>query len=78
MQEEHFPFAMIIDVNLLIALTTPPMGNGLFIMTGVANVKFEDLVKEFLPFYVPLLATLFLVTCLPSLTLFFPNLLMGK
>jgi tripartite ATP-independent transporter DctM subunit len=71
-------YAMIAHVNLLIALTTPPMGIGLYIMTGVAKIKFEEVLKAFWPFLIPLMITLFLVTYFPWLSLFLPNLLMGN
>jgi TRAP-type C4-dicarboxylate transport system permease large subunit len=69
---------MIAHVNLLIALTTPPMGIGLYIMTGVAKIKFEDVLRAFWPFFIPLMITLLLVTYIPWLTLFLPNLFMGR
>jgi len=71
-------YAMISHVNLLIALTTPPMGIGLYIMTGVAKIKFEDVLRAFWPFLIPLIITLLLVTYIPWLTLFLPNLFMGR
>jgi tripartite ATP-independent transporter DctM subunit len=71
-------FGMIVHLNLLIGLATPPMGIGLYIMTGVAKVRFEDLVREFWVFYIPLLIVLLLITYVPQITLFLPNLLMGK
>ena len=71
-------FGMVVHLNLLIGIATPPMGIGLYIMTGVAKIKFEDIVKAFWPFFIPLVITLLLITYFPSLTLFLPNLLMGK
>jgi len=71
-------FGMIAHLNLLIGIATPPMGIGLYIMTGVAKIKFEEVVKAFWPFFIPLIVVLFLVTYIPWLTLFLPNLLMGQ
>jgi len=41
-------FGMIIHLNLLIGIGTPPMGIGLYIMTGVAKISFEEVVRAFL------------------------------
>ena len=75
---DRIHFAMIVHLNLLIGIATPPMGIGLYIMTGVAKLEFEAVVKAFLPFYIPLFIALLLITYVPDITLFLPNLLMGK
>jgi len=54
------------------------MGIGLYVMQGVVDIKFEDLVKASAPFLVPLILCLILFTYVPELTLFLPNLIMGK
>jgi len=71
-------FGMIIHLNLLIGIGTPPMGIGLYIMTGVAKISFEEVVRAFWPFLIPLCAVLLLITYFPWFTLFLPNLLMGN
>ena len=71
-------FAMIAHLNLLIGIATPPMGIGLYIMTGVARTCFEEVVRSFVPFFIPLLIALLMITYIPQLTLFLPDLLMGK
>jgi len=71
-------YAMVVHVNLLIAMTTPPVGILLYIAAGIAKIKLEDIVRDFFPFYIPLLIILFLVTYIPELTLFLPNLFIGK
>jgi tripartite ATP-independent transporter DctM subunit len=69
-------FGMIAHLNLLIGMATPPVGVGLYVMTGVGKVKFEELVKAFMPFFIPLIIVLFMITFFPELTLFLPNLLL--
>jgi tripartite ATP-independent transporter DctM subunit len=71
-------FGLIICYNLTIGIITPPMGIGLYVMIGIVDISFEDLVKGCLPFLVPIIGSLFLLTYVPELTLFLPNLLMGK
>lgn len=71
-------FGLIMVYGILIGLATPPMGIGLYIMTQVADVTFEEVTKAVLPFLIPLIIVLFLITYVPQATLFLPNLLMGK
>lgn len=71
-------FGLIICYNLTIGIITPPMGIGLYVMVGIIDITFEDLVKACAPLLIPLIGSLFLITYIPELTLFLPNLLMGK
>lgn len=71
-------FGIIICYNTTIGIITPPIGIGLYVMMGVINIKFEDLVKAAIPFYIPLIISLFILSYIPELTTFLPNLLMGK
>ena len=71
-------FAMICHLNLLIGIATPPMGIGLYILSGVAKIKFEEIVKALWPFLIPLIIVLLLITYFPQLTLFLPDLLMSN
>jgi C4-dicarboxylate transporter, DctM subunit len=71
-------FGIIICYNTTIGIITPPIGIGLYVMMGVIDIKFEDLVKAAIPFYIPLIISLFILSYIPELTTFLPNLLMGK
>ncbi len=68
-------FGLILIINLLIGATTPPFGVLLFIVQDIAKVSFGQIVRAMLPFYVPLLLALLLVTYWPSLSLWLPRLL---
>lgn len=70
-------FGLIIVYGLLIGIATPPMGIGLYIMVEIAKVSFEEIVVAVLPFLVTLTIVLFLLTYVPEITTFLPNLLMG-
>jgi tripartite ATP-independent transporter DctM subunit len=59
--------------NLMIGLVTPPMGLSLFMVSKVAKVSIKDVVKEVAPYYIPLGLTLLIVTYVPSLILWIPN-----
>jgi C4-dicarboxylate transporter, DctM subunit len=71
-------FGLIICYNLTIGIITPPMGIGLYVMVGIIDITFEDLVKACAPLLIPLIGSLFLITFIPELTLLLPNLIMGK
>ena len=51
--------------NLMIGLLTPPMGLALFLISDIAKVSMRDVLRELVPFYVPLLLTLAIITLLP-------------
>ena len=68
-------FGLIINFNLLIGATTPPFGVLLFIVQDIARVSFGQIVRAMLPFYIPLLMALLLVTYWPSLSLWLPRVL---
>ncbi|MDP6788835.1 MAG: TRAP transporter large permease [Rhodospirillales bacterium] len=70
-------FGLIIVYALLLGLATPPMGVGVYIMVGITRKPFEVLTMAVLPFLVPLTIVLFMITYIPQLTLWLPNLIMG-
>jgi tripartite ATP-independent transporter DctM subunit len=70
-------FGLIIVYGLLIGIATPPMGIGLYIVAEVGQVKFEQVAIAVLPFLVPLIVMLLLISYVPGLSLWLPNLIMG-
>lgn len=66
---------IIVILNLMIGLLTPPVGMVLFVLSKVSNVPFEACVRATLPFLVPLVIVLLLLTFFPQLSLFLPELL---
>jgi tripartite ATP-independent transporter DctM subunit len=66
---------LIIVLGLMIGLITPPVGTSLYILSDVASLPFERVVRATLVFVIPLVAVLYLVTYIPSLSLFLPRLL---
>ena len=70
-------FGLIIVYALLLGLATPPMGVGVYIMVGITKKPFEVLTIAVLPFLVPLTIVLIMITYIPQLTLWLPNLIMG-
>ena len=70
-------FGLIITNALLIGIATPPMGIGIYIMVEVSKVPFEKVTMAVLPFLIPLISVLILITYVPALTLWLPTLIMG-
>jgi tripartite ATP-independent transporter DctM subunit len=66
-------FGLVLILNLLIGAATPPFGVLLFIVQDIAKVSFAAVVRAMLPFYVPLVLALLLVTYLPELSLWLPR-----
>ena len=70
-----FQFGMIVIINLVIGLITPPMGQILFVVSSLADVKFEALCREIIIFVMVEIAVLLLVSYVPFLTLWVPGLM---
>lgn len=67
-------FGVLMTLNLMIGVATPPIGMGLFVVSHVADVKVERLMKAILPFLVPPILVLLLITYVPILVTWIPNL----
>ena len=65
-------FGVVIVVNMMIGLLTPPYGVLLFVLSGLAGVPVKGIVRELLPFILVLVAVLLLITLVPSLVLALP------
>ena len=61
--------------NLMLGLLTPPMGLALFLISDIAKVSMRDVLRELTPYYVPLLATLAIITLFPQVSLWLPNMM---
>lgn len=70
-------FGVMVVLNLMIGQVTPPFGVCLFVISDVNKLKLERLYKSILPFLVPLILTLLLVTYFPAVVTALPNALLG-
>jgi len=61
--------------NLMLGLLPPPMGLSLFLVSDIAKVSVRQLLKALLPFYVPLLSTLVILTFAKDFTLWLPRMI---
>jgi tripartite ATP-independent transporter DctM subunit len=67
-------FGIIMVVNLSIGLCTPPVGSLLFIGCGVAQTSIASVVRPLLPLFVAMIVALMIVTYIPALSLWLPQL----
>lgn len=70
-------FGVMMMLNLMIGLVTPPVGMAMYVACAIAKVSIADFTRECWPMIGALLIVLALITVFPSLVLVLPNLLMG-
>jgi tripartite ATP-independent transporter DctM subunit len=68
-------FGVIIVVNVIIGTITPPVGTCLFAITKVSELPMQRVVPSLLPFLFMLVVALGLITYIPQISMFLPNLL---
>jgi tripartite ATP-independent transporter DctM subunit len=68
-------FGVTMTVNLVIGALTPPFGMLLFVMGPLAQISFDRIVRAVMPFIVPLMVVLVLITYVPTFTLALPSFL---
>lgn len=71
-------FGIIITFNLCIGIATPPVGSTLFVAARVARVSLTELTRPLLPMFAFMIGALMLVTYVPALSLWLPQVLLGK
>ena len=68
-------FGLVMVLNLMIGLNTPPFGVTLFVSADIAGISFKRMVKAMVPFYVPLFGMLILLSVCPAVGTWLPSLL---
>ncbi len=68
-------FGLVLIVNIMIGGITPPFGSMMFTTCSITKAPVGDFIREIWPFILALIAVLLVVTYVPSLVLFLPNLL---
>lgn len=68
-------FGVVIVLNMMIGLCTPPYGMLLFTVSGLTKTPLGAIIREIFPFLWILIGVLFLITYVPSLVLFLPRVL---
>ena len=68
-------FGIIMVVNLAIGFITPPLGVNLFVASRVGETTLDNVIKGIIPFLVLMILTLLLITYIPAISMFLPNML---
>ena len=68
-------FGLVMVLNLMLGLNTPPFGITLFISADIAGISFKRIVKAMGPFYIPLFGMLILLSVFPPIGTWLPSLL---
>jgi tripartite ATP-independent transporter DctM subunit len=67
-------FGVVVVLNLMIGLLTPPFGMLLFLMSGLTKLPMAVILKELVPYIVILIGCLLLSSLVPQVVMFLPNL----
>ena len=70
---EPLHLGVVLVLNLMIGLCTPPVGTSLFICAKTAHISIEKMYKAIIPFLIPLIIVLFLITYVPGLVTWLPG-----
>jgi tripartite ATP-independent transporter DctM subunit len=71
-------FGVVLTLNLMIGLLTPPVGMTLYVMVSLAKISVSEFTRECAIFMLALLVVLILITYVPGLVTFLPRLMMGR
>ena len=68
-------FGVVVVLNMMIGLSTPPFGMLLFIVSGISGAPLKGIIKEIFPMLLVMIVVLILVTYIPDIVLFLPRLI---
>lgn len=66
---------IVMILNLVLGLLTPPVGLVLYVLSSVTGSSVQQVIRGTVPFLIPLLITLLLITFVPAFSLWLPSLL---
>ncbi|HUX42397.1 MAG TPA: TRAP transporter large permease [Rectinemataceae bacterium] len=66
-------FGVVIVLNMMIGLSTPPYGMLLFVVSGLTGTKLKDIIVEMIPFIILFIGVLILITYVPDIVLWLPK-----
>jgi TRAP-type C4-dicarboxylate transport system permease large subunit len=66
-------FGVVVVLNMMIGLSTPPMGALLFVVAAVSRTALHKIIREVFPMTLAMIFVLFLITYVPDLVLFAPR-----
>ena len=70
-------FGIVVIINMELALLTPPIGLNLFVLSGISGVPIKDVMRGMIPYAILMFGLLMLITLVPEISLFLPNLVYG-
>jgi tripartite ATP-independent transporter DctM subunit len=70
-------FGVIMVISLSVGVITPPFGNVIYVLVGITEQTFEQVVWALLPFLIPILATIGILILFPKLVTYLPYLMVG-
>jgi C4-dicarboxylate transporter DctM subunit len=71
-------FAVVMVINIELALLSPPIGLNLFVMSNVTGRPVSEVLRGTVPFFLIMLCLLMMVTFIPALSTWLPNLVLGQ
>lgn len=69
-------FGVLMVISLSVGVITPPFGNVIYVLVGITNQSFEEVVRALVPFLVPILVTILFLIFFPQVVTFLPHWLM--
>jgi len=70
-------FAVLMTVNMEMAIITPPVGLNLYVIQGITQSRLAPIIRGMLPFYLLMLAGMIILYFFPGLSLFLPGFMIG-
>ena len=71
-------FGIVITVNMELGMVSPPVGLNLFVTSGLTGMSIKDVIVAAWPWTLTILVGLLLITYIPDIVLFLPNLMYGS
>ncbi|MGD9554566.1 MAG: TRAP transporter large permease [Arcobacteraceae bacterium] len=71
-------FGIVITINMELGMVSPPVGLNLFVTSGLTGMSIKDVIVAAFPWTMTILAGLLLVTYIPEIALWLPNLMYGS
>lgn len=70
-------FGILMVISLSVGVITPPFGNVIYVLVGITNQTFEEVVWALIPFLIPILLTILFLILFPNVVTYLPHKLLG-
>ena len=70
-------FGVCMSTMITLGCMTPPVGTGIYVVCGIIGCPIEEYVQESIPFFIAIFIEIVVLTLIPQVTLFLPNLIFG-